>query len=237
MLGLPSQECPEVIRPEASSAKAFANLADTENQGHTGRFVTIPSTVDHYVLPCDGSSTGSLMTTAAVAAKKFADQRKKILIVLSNKCGLNTRDTIGALRHLKAHSNPQSLSSALEGGTDGGISVMGTDKLIQTHREVSRSAGVGQSLQKDDGYLLVTVEDSVRGLHLDGLDIVIVVGKSAGPDEYTHIAGRTGRAGRTGGKVLNVVGYEQAATLTSWEKMLDVQFFPIDMNEVEKELL
>ena len=80
-------------------------------------------------------------------------------------------------------------------------------------------------------YLLVAHEDNVRGLHLDGLDAVVVVGRPGSPDEYTHIAGRTGRAGRSG-SVLNVVGYEQAAALASWTRMLGVDFLTVEESDI-----
>ena len=69
----------------------------------------------------------------------------------------------------------------------------------------------------------MTGEDSIRGLHLDALDIVLVVGRPKGPDEYMHIAGRTGRAGRTG-KVINILDSTGASSLVSWERMLSVDF-------------
>uniref|UniRef100_A0A7S2HEN4 Helicase C-terminal domain-containing protein n=1 Tax=Helicotheca tamesis TaxID=374047 RepID=A0A7S2HEN4_9STRA len=124
--------------------------------------------------------------------------------------------------------------------------------MIEVLRRVSGASGLGESSsstpslpQKStnendtsstntEGYVLVCNEDSVRGLHLDGLDYVIVVGRPRGPDEYTHIAGRTGRAGKRG-TVVNVVSFEQAAALTSWEKMLDVEFIPLDEEEVMEE--
>ena len=81
--------------------------------------------------------------------------------------------------------------------------------------------------ENNEGYLLVTQEDNVRGLHLDGLDAVIVVGRPGSPDEYTHIAGRVGRAGRRG-SVLNIVSFEQAAALASWTMMLGVDFLPVE---------
>jgi len=79
--------------------------------------------------------------------------------------------------------------------------------------------------------VLVTGEDSVRGLHLDCLDVVVVVGRAQGPDEYTHIAGRTGRAGRPG-RVFNVVSEKDAATVKAWEKMLDTEFPEIAIEEI-----
>jgi len=60
---------------------------------------------------------------------------------------------------------------------------------------------------------------------------VVVVGRPGSPDEYTHIAGRTGRAGREG-NVLNIVSYEQAAALASWTQMLGVDFMPIDESDI-----
>ena len=138
------------------------------------------------------------------------------------------------MRHFGIQPEPQSLLDALEAD--------GTDRLVEAHRRVSRVEGVGggATTQRsnesngregdsgvEEGYLLITHEDNVRGLHLAGLDAVVVVGRPGSPDEYTHIAGRTGRAGRRG-SVLNIVSYEQAAALASWTKMLGVDFSPVD---------
>lgn len=249
-LGLPSKESPTVIRGEVKDGKEVETNDDSNGGNQVKRLVTIPSTIEHYVLPCDGMSSGSLLTTASFLIKKIVkpgggNEDKKILLVLTRKCGMNVKDTIGALQHFNAHKNPQSLLDMLQGKSNEGdeLGYGGTDRLIEIHREVSRSNGIGYSSQQspsssssasnEEGYLLVTGEDSVRGLHLDQLDLVVVVGRPAGPDEYTHIAGRTGRAGSSGGKVVNVVGYEQAAALSSWESMLNVQFYPIDMEEVD----
>ena len=68
------------------------------------------------------------------------------------------------------------------------------------------------------GSLHLSGEDSVRGLHLDELDVVLVASRSVGPDEYTHAAGRTGTAGKSGG-VVNVVSDVDVSKVTAWEKM------------------
>ena len=101
--------------------------------------------------------------------------------------------------------------------------------MIQTHRTVSGADGIGSQIpmKRDNGYLYVTVEDSVRGLHLDGLDTVIVIGRPFGPDEYTHIAGRTGRAGKVG-NVINVLSKDESWKLNGWEAMLNVPFMNLD---------
>ena len=74
-----------------------------------------------------------------------------------------------------------------------------------------------------DGYVLVTKERSIRGLDLQGLDAVVVIGRPVSPDEYVHIAGRTGRVGKKG-SVYNVLSGQDKAKLKSWEKMLSVKF-------------
>ena len=84
---------------------------------------------------------------------------------------------------------------------------------------------------ENEGYLLVTHEDNVRGLHLDGLDAVVIVGRPGSPDEYTHITGRVGRARRRG-CVLNIVRFEQAAALASRTMMLSVDFLPMEESEL-----
>jgi superfamily II DNA/RNA helicase len=63
------------------------------------------------------------------------------------------------------------------------------------------------------------------------LDVVVVVGSALGPDEYTHIAGRTGRAGREG-KVINVLSQKQTAAVTGWEKMLGIEFQRLEVDDV-----
>ena len=58
----------------------------------------------------------------------------------------------------------------------------------------------------------------MTGEDLDGLDVVLVASRSVGPDEYTHAAGRTGTAGKSGG-VVNVVSDVDVSKVTAWEKM------------------
>ncbi|KAL9187720.1 hypothetical protein ACHAXT_006098 [Thalassiosira profunda] len=236
VLGLHSSECPETLRGEEDTAKLDRKLKSDET--HVGRAVKIPDAVRNYVLPVDGSTTGSLLTSAAFASKTLLQpapgqeaSSRRVLVVLTRNCDIKVHNALGALRHFGIRPEPQSLLDALEAD--------GTDRLVEAHRKVSGVEGVGGARQRTDGldgddgegYLLVTHEDNVRGLHLDSLDAVIVVGRPGSPDEYTHIAGRTGRAGRRG-SVLNVVSFEQAAALASWTKMLGVDFLPVDESEV-----
>ena len=235
VLGLHSSECPETLRGEEDAAKLEREMVGDER--HVGRAVKIPDAVRNFVLPVDGSTTGSLLTSAAFASKTILSESssRKVLLVLTRNCDIKVHNALGALRHFGIRPEPQSLLDALEAD--------GTDRLVEAHRRVSRVEGVGGAKGRNgkrgsnvvegenEGYLLVTHEDNVRGLHLDGLDAVVIVGRPGSPDEYTHIAGRVGRAGRRG-SVLNIVSFEQAAALASWTMMLGVDFLPVEESEI-----
>jgi len=247
VMGLPPQDCPPVVVTDGSTT---VDEGDNDNDNEAdetslpfssglsrGRAVTIPSTVEHFVVPVDGTSTGKLLTAAyrviqsiekrdknGKVEREANNPSKRILMVLTRGFGISTQNAIGALKHFKCQPDPVSLLDALQ--VDDGAGG-GTDRLMETHRQVSGATGLGVAQQEEtvqrQGYLLVTGEDTVRGIHLDGIDVVLVVGRPNGPDEYTHIAGRTGRAGKTG-KVVTVVSQENAAALASWERMLECRF-------------
>ena len=76
--------------------------------------------------------------------------------------------------------------------------------------------GVEASLEALDGSVMVTTEDSIRGMDWD-VDYVVLLGRPTGVPEYRHICGRTGRAGRSG-SVVTVGDMQQ------WETMLGIEF-------------
>lgn len=222
VMGLPPQECPRVVVAASGENEQEESVEAIPNS----RTVKIPSGVQHYVVEADGQSDGKMLTMAYKSIQSLNHKPRRMLMVLSKGFGLNPKNVVGALRHFKCKPEPQNLLDRLE--------AEGTDDLIEAHRQVSGASGVGEKAL-DDGdnseYLLVCGEDSVRGLHLDGLDIVIVVGRPNGVDEYTHIAGRTGRAGK-GGTVINIVETGNARSIGSWGSMLGVDFEQIGLSEL-----
>mmetsp|Transcript_3533 Transcript_3533/g.5116 ORF Transcript_3533/g.5116 Transcript_3533/m.5116 type:complete len:291 (-) Transcript_3533:133-1005(-) len=226
VLGLTPDECPQVIRG-SSNEKSSNGITSS-------RAITVPKTLKHFVLPCDGSTSGGLLTAAAFLVKglpQINGRGRRSLFVVANGCGIKLKDAIGALKHFGVSPEPKSLLDVME--------ATGTDNLIEAYQNVSGSSGIGESstsglaLSGSTGYLLLSTEDTVRGIHLDNLDSVIIVGRPKGPDEYIHIAGRAGRAGKVG-NVVNVVSFEQAAALSSWETMLGINFIPCDENDVRE---
>lgn len=241
VLGLTPQECPETIRAENTPQQPKQQGEKVDK--HVGRAVTIPSTVNNYVLSVNGTTAGSLLVAAANVAKHLSTssttegRSTKILLVLTKKCGLSVHETVGALKHFGVAPQPRSLLDALLESGEGrkAVNTNDPDKMIEVHRKVSGASGVGASDSSMGGkksYLLVAGEESIRGLHLEGLDTVIVVGRADSPDEYSHVAGRTGRMGKKG-RVINMVYQDQTALFfNSWEKMLMVRFLPLTLGEV-----
>lgn len=161
----------------------------------------------------DAVTDGQLLTGAYRVIQALVENNSasvpKILLVLTRGFGIHTSNAIGALRHFGCRPEPVSLLDALQ--SDGGAGAGGTDSLMERHRKVSGASGVGEASAgsssssatapyfdadksnakrgDDGGYLLVTGEDTIRGLHFDDLDVVLVVGRPHGVDEYVHVAG------------------------------------------------
>lgn len=246
-----AQETIAEARLDCASSEASSPSQQQQHSSGGGvpassRLVTIPETVEHFISAVEpkdddddnnenarGSiSSGQLLIQAYKVIQDATKQNPnaRILLVLTRGFGISTQHVIGALQHFQCKPEPQSLLDALQDN------IQGTDHLMQKHQQVSGATGVGQSsseganstadsndADQTTSSLWVTGEDTIRGLHLDALDVVVVVGRPRGPDEYCHIAGRTGRAGRSG-KVISVVSKEQAPMLKAWETMLQMQW-------------
>jgi Helicase conserved C-terminal domain len=123
--------------------------------------------------------------------------------------------------------------------TSSTVLASGTEQFVTNHQKVSGVVNIGESsssssssstIRRRDtnsktessirdtttntGYLLVTNEDTIRGLHFDQLDIVLIAGRPNHVDEYVHIAGRTGRAGYNG-RAITIVPEIQYSSSTS----------------------
>eukprot|EP00933_Yihiella_yeosuensis_P015934 TRINITY_DN13763_c0_g2_i1.p1 TRINITY_DN13763_c0_g2~~TRINITY_DN13763_c0_g2_i1.p1 ORF type:complete len:958 (-),score=146.44 TRINITY_DN13763_c0_g2_i1:320-3154(-) len=74
--------------------------------------------------------------------------------------------------------------------------------------------------------ILVGFEGTARGMHFDGVETVYILGIPTKPLVYCHMAGRVGRLGQKGGKVISIVPKRTAKVLHSWSKQLgpDVVF-------------
>lgn len=226
VLGVPPKEGPMVITSQVDKKVEGDDEEEGDGEG-VGRIITVPSTVQHYVFPCDASTSGEIVTSAAFMIKalprSIQGRGRRILLVVAKDAGLQVSHVVGALNHFGLQPAPTLLSQHFK--------VDETDALIANHHLVSKCSGLGKVLNMEEGYILVTSEDDIRGLHLNDLDTVVIAGRPKGPDEYIHIAGRTGRGGKKG-QVINVVSYEQGQALTGWEKMLKISFYPLVQSDI-----
>lgn len=88
--------------------------------------------------------------------------------------------------------------------------------------------GCGEPEDPDRGAVLVTSEDSARGLHFDDVDYVFLMKRPKSPDEYVHLAGRTGRQGKAG-NVVSLVTFVDKRKLESWGTTLKVDFQELNL--------
>lgn len=83
--------------------------------------------------------------------------------------------------------------------------------------------GIGRLGDGETGAILVTGEGSARGLHFDDIDFVFLMQRPKNPDEYVHLAGRTGRQGKAG-NVVTLTSAEEFRKLQLWSSTLKVDF-------------
>jgi Helicase conserved C-terminal domain len=246
VMGLSPEECPPVLR----GGVATTEPNDTDNDSTaivsaaeaSTRAVTIPESVQHYVYEVKNSEPSASVSPGALLAATYQviqrlPRESKTLVVLTRGFGISTQNAVGALAHFGCQPKPQSLMDSLQrmdpkvpppfpptassSVRSDEMDDLGDDETRAPSDPVQVDGANPVPASDSAGYLLVTGEDTVRGLDLDGLDVVLVVGRPNGVDEYTHIAGRTGRAGRSG-VALSVV--ESAAPFLSWQTMLRCQF-------------
>lgn len=100
-----------------------------------------------------------------------------------------------------------------------------TDLVHQAALNRIGSAGLATVSQNssDSRELFVVPFTGSRGLHVQDVDLVLVLCPPKTMDEYVHLAGRTGRAGRPG-QVISFVNLDELKRLQSWQSPLGVVF-------------
>jgi hypothetical protein len=83
VLGLPAQDCPRVVRGEGvdGEMEERATVQEESDSVHLGRAVTIPDTVENYVIESVGSSDGKLLTTAYHVVNALGTKPRRMLLV------------------------------------------------------------------------------------------------------------------------------------------------------------
>ncbi|GAA1417776.1 DEAD/DEAH box helicase [Catellatospora coxensis] len=108
---------------------------------------------------------------------------------------------------------------------------MGVDRLVEQLREVGVRAGglhggKTQSVrtrtlaQFKEGRMsvLVATDVAARGIHVDGVSLVVHIDPPKDPKDYLHRAGRTARAGESGAVATLVLPKQRRSTISMMEK-------------------
>lgn len=128
-----------------------------------------------------------------------------------------------------------------------------------THNQVARSlasttTGAGSSANAGPAPILVTSVETARGLDFGGVcDCVLILGRVKTPDDYQHVAGRTGRrrtitfgtgkeqqqqrgrkkAAEDGGVAVSIISQADVRKLSAYESMLGIRFARDRLEELE----
>lgn len=238
-------------------ASAVENLA-------TERAVAIPDTIRHYCVPLAEGDFFSRLEGLTAAVRELQPRRPLIFVppgerVTAVVAHLRRSGGDVGRRAVALHEAMGFVSDEERGGVRGqhaSEAIQQHDRLAEEFRGVStgvggggggggaagvgdagllEGSGVGGRLREGEaGALLVTGEDSARGLHFDDVDFVFLMQRPKSPDEYVHLAGRTGRQGRTG-TVVTLVEFEEFRRLQAWSNSLKVHFEPLDILKVVKQ--
>lgn len=230
------------VRPAADET-----VQEKEDSG--GRSIAVPSEVIHRYMPMtkeEASSTDAVMLAVAKAASIL--QPKTALVFL---CGEFGRPKTKAKTQVMAASKKGKTAQARRNNARKAASKAPTKAAVGAIPSRSISArevcsklgahgieaqplhvamGLEPNLQEstDTPPFLVTFEGSARGLHIDAVDCVFVLGRPVSASSYLHLAGRVGRASTAdSGDIINIPGTVvslctkgQAVELEKWTKQI-----------------
>jgi len=237
-------------RPEVSES---TESEEESQQGHTIRAVTVPSQVKHqYIrLEKDMASKPSAVLQAVAKAAEVLKPKRALLFLCGEfqkqKTAAPTKRMVtpqgkqprrGRQKTLK-QKKMEATAAARAKAPDTGLSARKACSGLAHFGIESKPLHVALGLEvnakgEDDNDedeappFLVTFEGSARGLHLDDIDTVFVVGRPSSAASYLHLAGRVGRSATSAdGEVVvrpgNVVSFCTAGSskeLNKWTKQV-----------------
>mmetsp|Transcript_18966 Transcript_18966/g.47080 ORF Transcript_18966/g.47080 Transcript_18966/m.47080 type:complete len:603 (-) Transcript_18966:2257-4065(-) len=233
-------------RPEEDGEKE-----EEKPQDHTIRAVTVPIQVKHqYVKLGKDIATQPSAVLTAVAKSHATLKPKRALLFLCGefrkqqaaestkqkiaKPGQRIQPSRGRQKTLKQKKTEATLAARAKAPVQG-LSARKACSMLTDMGIVAKPLHVALGLEANDQDdedeippVLVTFEGSARGLHLDDVDVVFVVGRPSSAAAYLHLAGRVGRSsvsddGSVVVKPGNVVSFCTAGSskeLNKWTKQV-----------------
>lgn len=209
-------------RPEAGS-EAPSGGEEKQSQDHTIRAVTVPSQVSHQYLRLDKDvATKPMAVLSAVAKASEVLKPKRALLFLCGEFRkqstappsstkkkitppgkrIQTRGRqktlkqkkLEAIKAAQAKAPVQGLSARSACKALGELGIVAKPLHVALGLEANAETSGDNDDEDEIPPFLVTFEGSARGLHLDDIDTVFVVGRPSSAAAYLHLAGRVGRS-------------------------------------------
>ena len=217
------------------------------------RWTAVPSGIEHRtrVLPkFDGLGGTEPACDAVVEVLKEREEAAAsggvLIFVSSRSTYLGGAHTVAKELRRKGVEDAVALSDALwpgstrarkrkkpKGGSASGSGALGagagaaekaTPEAASTSRRAALNAQFGTA---EETQILVADAAATRGLHLDGVSTVIILGLPANPQTYLHLAGRTGRGTSVAAPgeavVVTVAIGKEMDKLKTWGNMLSIK--------------
>ncbi|CAM9232557.1 unnamed protein product [Choristocarpus tenellus] len=189
---------------------------DNHNLAHS-RAVAIPPTIKHYYVPLPNNDFFTKLQALTAAVVKLGPKRPLVFVPPEER-------VTAVVAHLRRSGTPGAVALHEAMGFASGESQHSAKALLEHDRLTGQFGGDGGEDGGDrvlQPSVLVTSEDSARGLHFDDVDYVFLMKRSKSIDEYVHLAGRTGRGGKEG-NVVSLVSNDEVKKLQAWETSLDI---------------
>ncbi|UVC50124.1 RNA helicase [Theileria orientalis] len=172
------------------------------NSTNTGRYVTIPDTVKHYYCYSNDDSIESKLN---VLVELLKNDTTKPIIFISNGSLISIKNQL-----IKNNIECNILHHEL--GIKDDIYGDNINPKIKTYEDIYKKIEKFQKKINDsngrfimnkinnvlDKTIIISSNDSARGLHIPMLETVYILGKPRNVNEYINIAGRVGRCSRIG---------------------------------------
>ncbi|CAE8727621.1 unnamed protein product, partial [Polarella glacialis] len=200
----------------ASVRAGGSALPEAGGGGQTGDGTSSwPSALRHMVTVARPYQFPKVMSVAAVTIGKLAADRLLVVLATTSDAG-RAPSSIYSLNIVVAQLRLR-------------LAEFGTFEVVTVAAAVEAAAalwtveGSAQRKRRASGSREVVVADAqaVRGIHLDNIDAVVIIGDPISVGEYLHCAGRTcrfqpGHAEPTGGTVVSVVASNVADRMEQW---------------------
>ncbi|KAL8433930.1 hypothetical protein Efla_001832 [Eimeria flavescens] len=207
--------CPYTATPPAKSSKSTSAAADTSLQaaalGGSGawRASLIPSSIHHQLFVVSDNSAESLAAAATEICEALRPRRALLL--------LQQGSSLRSLQQLMLARGRQVTLGSRRSVATRWLSAAASETARDRLRLLRLSAAAARE------QLLAAEMDSARGVHVEGAELVLLLGRVRSAREYQHLAGRVGRCGRRG-LCVTVSDAASQRVVLSWRRTLGIEF-------------